>query len=137
MGVKLTKIDELDIYRSKINQIGKLQVERLMVPWYLSDRIYHWLGNGKQEQKLTDQAHEFTGNVIATKRKAFLANQHTSQNTDDDETEFDAEKKRLAMLDTLLMAESQNSIDGAGIQEEVDTFVFEGFDTTMVNKPDI
>lgn len=35
------------------------------------------------------------------------------------------------MLDTLLLAESNKKIDGAGIQEEVDTFVFEGFDTTM------
>lgn len=35
------------------------------------------------------------------------------------------------MLDTLLVAEHQNRIDGDGIQEEVDTFVFEGFDTTM------
>lgn len=36
------------------------------------------------------------------------------------------------MLDTLLLAEYSNKqIDAAGIQEEVDTFVFEGFDTTM------
>lgn len=36
------------------------------------------------------------------------------------------------MLDTLLVAEQDHkSIDKAGIQEEVDTFVFEGFDTTM------
>lgn len=33
MGVKLTKIDELDDYRSKINAIGKYQVERMTVPW--------------------------------------------------------------------------------------------------------
>lgn len=36
------------------------------------------------------------------------------------------------MLDTLLHAEQNgNQIDANGIQEEVDTFVFEGFDTTM------
>lgn len=34
MGVKLTKIDELDDYRSKINGIGKYQVERMTVPWF-------------------------------------------------------------------------------------------------------
>lgn len=39
-------------------------------------------------------------------------------------------KQRFAMLDTLLMAEHKD-IDAEGIQEEVDTFVFEGFDTTM------
>lgn len=130
MGVRLTKIDELDDYRSKINQIGKFQVERLMVPWYILDWPYYLFGNGKKEQKLTDQAHEFTGNVIATKRDEFLANQHKPLQNNE-ESEFGAGKKRSAMLDTLLMAESVQSIDGAGIQEEVDTFVFEGFDTTM------
>jgi cytochrome P450 family 4 len=34
------------------------------------------------------------------------------------------------MLDTLLAAETKGLIDGQGIQEEVDTFTFEGHDTT-------
>lgn len=34
------------------------------------------------------------------------------------------------MLDTLLLAESNGEIDENGIQEEVDTFMFEGYDTT-------
>lgn len=34
------------------------------------------------------------------------------------------------MLDTLLAAECEGKIDAEGIQEEVDTFTFEGHDTT-------
>jgi cytochrome P450 family 4 len=34
------------------------------------------------------------------------------------------------MLDTLLAAEENNEIDNDGIREEVDTFTFEGHDTT-------
>lgn len=34
------------------------------------------------------------------------------------------------MLDTLLWAETKNEIDSEGVREEVDTFVFEGHDTT-------
>lgn len=34
------------------------------------------------------------------------------------------------MLDTLLDEESKGNIDHAGICEEVDTFMFEGYDTT-------
>lgn len=37
------------------------------------------------------------------------------------------------MLDTLLYAEKDRLIDHAGICEEVDTFMFEGFDTTSMN----
>ena len=36
------------------------------------------------------------------------------------------------MLDTLLKAEKEGLIDHAGICEEVDTFMFEGFDTTSM-----
>lgn len=36
------------------------------------------------------------------------------------------------MLDTLLHAERDGLIDHAGICEEVDTFMFEGFDTTSM-----
>lgn len=39
-------------------------------------------------------------------------------------------KQRYAMLDTLLQQESQGNIDHKGICEEVDTFMFEGYDTT-------
>lgn len=36
------------------------------------------------------------------------------------------------MLDTLLRAEKEGIIDHAGVCEEVDTFMFEGFDTTSM-----
>lgn len=136
MGVKLTKIDELDGYRSKINEIGKLQVERLTIPWMVFDWPYFTFGNGKLERMVINQAQSFTGGVIATKRESFISNQQ--RQAIDSETSSNSidlgytKKQRLAMLDTLLAAEqNQQLIDSAGIQEEVDTFVFEGFDTTM------
>lgn len=137
MGVKLTKIDELDGYRRKINEIGKFQVERFTVPWYIFDWPYFTFGNGKLERKAVSQAHAFTGSVIAEKRKTFISNQHrqiTENEPNPNSADIDCynKKQRLAMLDTLLDAEqNQKLIDAAGIQEEVDTFVFEGFDTTM------
>lgn len=131
MGVKLKRIDELDDYRHQITRIGKLQVERMTVPWFIIDWIYNLLGNGKTEQQHVREAHEFTGNIIETKRKLFHSNQSQSEISTVDDITID-KKQRYAMLDTLLLAERNGKkIDAAGIQEEVDTFVFEGFDTTM------
>lgn len=133
MGVKLKGIDALDTYREKINQLGKIHVERMIKPWYLFDWSYNLFGKGKLEHRLVDEVHAFTGNVIATKRKSFRLSQteptQIESNTDEN---FYKGKQRFAMLDTLLRAEYQSKqIDANGIQEEVDTFVFEGFDTTM------
>ena len=41
-----------------------------------------------------------------------------------------SKKKRYAMMDTLLQAQSEGLIDDEGIIEETDTFTFEGHDTT-------
>ena len=43
---------------------------------------------------------------------------------------WNTKKQRYAMLDTLLAAEADNKIDEEGIREEVDTFMFEGYETT-------
>lgn len=133
MGVKISKIDELDDYRRQINRIGKIQVERMCVPWFFADWIYRIFGKEKLEKKYIQEAHAFTRNVIDTKRKSFNADQDRSEMISvNDEEENIYEKKRSAMLETLLLAERNGGqIDGNGIQEEVNTFVFEGFDTTM------
>lgn len=127
MGVKLKRIDELDDYRKQINLIGKLHVERITVPWLFVDWIYNIFGNGKIEHKYVKEAHDFTGSLIDKKRKQFY-----TDNGEMRTASTSLKKERYAMLDTLLHAEQNgNQIDADGIQEEVDTFVFEGFDTTM------
>lgn len=131
MGVKLTKINELDEYRRQINQISKSFIERWYRPWCYFDWSNRLFGDGKSEDRLIYQAHNFTGNIIATRRKNadFKQEEHINLGLDDI---YLNKKKRFAMLDTLLKAEAEQSlIDRIGIQEEVDTFIFEGFDTTM------
>lgn len=73
--------------------------------------------------------HEFTDSVII-KRRAELEKSLSTNNSSSQENEFGI-KKKMAFLDLLLQA----TIDGqplsnADVREEVDTFMFEGHDTT-------
>ncbi|XP_067631944.1 probable cytochrome P450 4p3 isoform X3 [Eurosta solidaginis] len=82
-------------------------------------------------EKHLKTVHEFSSNIIHRRRKLFAAELEQDENTEIMEQEF-SKKKRYAMLDTLLQAERDGLIDHEGICEEVDTFMFEGFDTTSI-----
>lgn len=81
----------------------------------------------KTQQKSLKILHDFTDSVIIARRQE-LVNEAVGAETKFDESEG---KKKLALLDVLL----RSSIDGQSlsnedIREEVDTFIFEGHDTT-------
>jgi cytochrome P450 family 4 len=133
MGVKLTNLGNNGItYRKNIYRIGKFMVHRLIQPWLQFEFIYSLLGYQKEFQSLLKSAHEFTQTIIDKRRKDFKAGgkiESTSRD-ENDNIYMGSKKKRSAMMDTLLQAQSEGLIDDEGIIEETDTFTFEGHDTT-------
>uniref|UniRef100_A0A2Y9D1P1 Cytochrome P450 n=1 Tax=Anopheles dirus TaxID=7168 RepID=A0A2Y9D1P1_9DIPT len=138
MGVKLDTLDGAVEYREGIYKAGEMLLNRAVRPWLYVDWTYRLFGYMRQFQRLLKPLHIFTSAIITQRRELFAQGKlndlsTTEEPIDDDQYLYGGSsgaKKRYAMLDTLLAAEMRGLIDADGIREEVDTFTFEGHDTT-------
>ncbi|XP_063375636.1 cytochrome P450 4C1-like [Cydia amplana] len=119
-------------YKDTIYRIGHIFSNRLARIYLYSDFIFNFTSLGREQKKLLRIIRNFTKTVI-DQRKVMLEN-NINLDTIKEPEEYDdiymKKKKKVAMLDLLISAEKDKLIDSAGIQEEVDTFMFEGHDTT-------
>lgn len=114
-------------YKNAIHEMGTVAVERLTKTWLHFDWIFVLSSMYYKQKKLLKIIRQFPSRVI-NERKAYMeefSDQIYLEGTTNENEVFMKNKKRMAMLDLLLAAEKENLIDRAGIQEEVDTFMFE------------
>ena len=110
--------DQSSEYVRAVARISELITYRFFDPLQWIDFIYLRTQKGKDYTKCLKILHEFTRRVIR-ERDAELDDSELKSN------------KRIAFLDLLLKAKREDrSITFDDIQEEVDTFMFEGHDTT-------
>ncbi|CAH1183090.1 unnamed protein product [Phaedon cochleariae] len=113
-------------YTSAVKTVCSIIIDRSFSP--LSPSVYPFTLNHYNEKKALKVLHTHTDEVID--RRIRETQSQTSQNAPNDESDLGV-KKRLAFLDLLL----KSTLDGqplsrTDIREEVDTFMFEGHDTT-------
>ncbi|KAL6418300.1 hypothetical protein ACFW04_012206 [Cataglyphis niger] len=141
MGISLQKYGEFQQqYRNAIHDIIQLMVYRLFKPWYYNDLIFALSPQGRKQKKILKILHGFTEKVIAERRLyhertnyRYLENLENDKETEINDAEvFGIKKKRLAMLDLLIAVSRDNNLSDLDIREEVDTFMFEGHDTTAM-----
>ncbi|KAJ8940827.1 hypothetical protein NQ318_003075 [Aromia moschata] len=126
MGNSLNLKNEEDkTYFTTIHQIGKVLMYRLKRPWLYPKYPYFIFPAGMMEKKIL---HAFTNTVIREKSENF----ETLEETENEEFNYE-KRKKLAMLDLLLNAKLNGLIDDKGIQDEVNTFIFEGHDTSAMS----
>ncbi|XP_026333440.1 cytochrome P450 4C1-like [Hyposmocoma kahamanoa] len=113
-------------YKSAIHEIGRLIMERLTRFWLHNDFVYMMLPVGQQFNKALNKVLSFADNVISERKKQKITGENSIAI---DEDNF-GKKRRVALLDLLLEVESKGEINLEGIREEVNTFMFEGHDTT-------
>ncbi|KOB67154.1 Cytochrome P450, partial [Operophtera brumata] len=111
------KSDKTVNYKDSIKDIGNLLLHRLTHVYLHNNFIFSLSSVGKQFQHILKTVHGAQN----------VEEEPAAEASDDFGT-----KKRLAMLDLLLEEESKGTIDLEGIREEVNTFMFEGHDTTAM-----
>ncbi|CAL4069376.1 unnamed protein product [Meganyctiphanes norvegica] len=116
-------------YTKAVSRVVSLIRQRSVKPWLFAPAIYRMTKEGKEFDKCLEILHSFTRKTIQQRRK-----ENSTRNMKDEiEADQDGigQKRRLAFLDLLL--ESSNNgqyLSDEDIREEVDTFMFEGHDTT-------
>ncbi|XP_039479318.1 uncharacterized protein LOC120443936 [Drosophila santomea] len=132
MGVKLDEMAEKgDRYRMNFSQIEESFIRRMSNPLLWSDTLFKMFPE-KDYASALDVVHGFSSEIIAKRREQLNDEMDNIRNTQTADDELSTAKKRFAMLDTLIHAEKDGLIDHIGICEEVDTLMFEGYDTTSI-----
>ncbi|KAM9688576.1 cytochrome P450 4A11-like isoform 1-T2 [Trichechus inunguis] len=110
-------------YIQAVGNLNKLICSRLRNAFYQSDFIYRLTPDGRLSHYACQVAHQHTEQVIKL-RKADLQKEG--------EMEKIRRKRHLDFLDILLCAKMENghSLSDQNLKAEVDTFMFEGHDTT-------
>lgn len=133
MGTSINAQDDEgeNAYIDAIYKIGYMTQQRVANAWQHSSFLYWLSGYAKQRDSLVKILHEFSLKTIRERRRLFQERIKTTEK-EKEEDPAGSKKKRLAFLD-LLLEYSQNdnmNLPDEDIREEVDTFMFEGHDTT-------
>ncbi|XP_029163052.1 cytochrome P450 4C1-like [Nylanderia fulva] len=136
MGVDVRAQEVETMYTTTIHRNSVLILKRLFQPWLWSEWAYNLVPTGKEYKSAVNRLHKFTNEVISKKKIARESQNGfvKSENEDEDEDIDMRKRKRKAFLDLLL---DQNEKDEAPLTDDevraqVDTFMFEGHDTTAV-----
>ncbi|XP_004518433.1 cytochrome P450 4d2 isoform X2 [Ceratitis capitata] len=132
MGVKVHAQDNPDIeYVRAVASVAATMAKRFMTPTWRLDWLFRLTAPNEYKKMMQETAvmHKFT-NAVIMERRAALEQKQTSS-ADEPEVDDVGSKKRMALLDVLLQATHDGTpLSNDDIREEVDTFMFEGHDTT-------
>ncbi|XP_005177308.2 cytochrome P450 4d2 [Musca domestica] len=142
MGVKVHAQENQEFeYVKALNYVSTVMSKRFVNPSQRTSFLFKLTSPKvyRETQRCIGVMHRFTTQVIEKRRQALEKSMREASNKadppseeeDEDEYEHYGRKQRMAFLDILL----QSTVDGEplsneDIREEVDTFMFEGHDTT-------
>ncbi|XP_043214456.1 cytochrome P450 4C1-like [Amphibalanus amphitrite] len=128
MGVELGARE--DAYRRAVIEMGNIVQQKSIRPWLRIPFVFRMLGKEQHQKDTLAILHGFSRSVIAKRRQELLEEGHLGDSGFCIE-DMPVTKRRLAFLDLLIMTAQDGAVmSDEDIREEVDTFMFEGHDTT-------
>ncbi|XP_068607156.1 cytochrome P450 4V8, partial [Brachionichthys hirsutus] len=115
-------------YVQSVYKMSDIISSRQRKPWLWPDFIYQLFGEGREHDRTLKILHAFTYKVIH-ERAEHMPDKESDSDSDQ------APRRRRAFLDMLLKTadDDGNRMSYQAIQEEVDTFMFRGHDTTAAS----
>ncbi|XP_013100693.2 probable cytochrome P450 4s3 [Stomoxys calcitrans] len=132
MGIKKNaQMQSESEYVKAVQAICSILQKKAFSFWQRNNVFFKYTEAGRQRDACLEILHGETNRVIKLRRK--LLQDSKIKSMDDAEKSYDSigSKKRLAFLDMLLISQMEGvPLTDREIREEVDTFMFEGHDTT-------
>ncbi|KAF2892992.1 hypothetical protein ILUMI_13181, partial [Ignelater luminosus] len=131
MGTKVNAQDESESkYVFSVKDMSRIIMQRTFSVLKMFDLFYHFTDDYQKELKALKILHGYTNSVIQSRKQDIIKANGNADYTPNYEDDI-GRKKRKTFLDLLLQyKEDEQSITDEEIREEVDTFMFEGHDTT-------
>ncbi|XP_069699699.1 cytochrome P450 4C1-like [Periplaneta americana] len=132
MGTPIFAQDDVDSdYVKAVYDMSEITIQRMIHPWLHPSFLFKFSKVGRRHDECLRVLHGFTNKVIRERKAQLQGAGNTTPSTSADEDAMLGKKRRKAFLDLLL----ESSIEGVKLsdeelREEVDTFMFEGHDTT-------
>jgi cytochrome P450 len=122
-------------YLNAVNTACEIMLYRGTRPLAWSDFVFNLTPSGRAYNAALKTLHDFTEKVIRERKQTSPVKESKSQSYSNSDEVYWHGKRRLAFLDLLLDAQNgpENELTDLDIREEVDTFMFEGHDTTAAS----
>ncbi|XP_002134062.3 cytochrome P450 4d1 isoform X1 [Drosophila pseudoobscura] len=133
MGVSINAQTNADSeYVQAVKTISMVLHKRMFNIFYRFDLTYMLTPLARAEKRALHVLHEFTEKIIVQRREELIrgGSKDAAAASDDADADVGA-KRKMAFLDILLQSTiDEKPLTNLDIREEVDTFMFEGHDTT-------
>ncbi|XP_058976945.1 probable cytochrome P450 4s3 [Musca domestica] len=132
MGIKKNaQMQSESEYVKAVQQICHILHKRSFSFWQRNNIFFKFTQDGRKRDACLKILHDETDRVIKLRRKMLEDSKITSMLEAEKSCDSFGQKKRFAFLDMLLISQMEGvPLTDREIREEVDTFMFEGHDTT-------